>query len=161
MIPERELYDLYITQGLNTTQCAERCGVSNVTIGNWLRRYGIPARPRKKLPEPLYDRFVKSYRVAASGCWIWTKGYAGGRNGRYGMLRLPDGSAITAHRLSYALHKGPIPAGMYVCHSCDNPACCNPAHLWLGTNSDNQLDAVAKGRHRNNLPNRRAEMNLR
>lgn len=160
MIPKERLYNLYIVQGFNTTEIAEMCGVSNVSISNWLRRYGIPARPRKKLPEPIEDRFAASYRIDENGCWLWTKGRSGRR---YGQLRLPDGSALAAHRLSYEMHKGPIPEGMFVCHTCDVQHCVNPDHLWLGTNSDNINDCVAKGRHRCNLPssNRRAEMNLR
>ena len=53
---------------------------------------------------------------------------------------------MRAHRVAYALANNTWPGEMMVCHSCDNPACCNPAHLWLGTNSENQDDSVNKGR---------------
>lgn len=157
MIDRDELFALYYGEGLTTTQIGDRFEVTATTIQNWLRRRGIPAKPRKKMPEPIDQRFHNSYRVDDGGCWLWTKGRAGGR---YGQLRLPDGSALPAHRLSYELHKGPIPKGMLVCHTCDVMACVNPDHLWLGTNSDNIRDCVAKGRHRRSA-NYRAEANVR
>ncbi len=54
---------------------------------------------------------------------------------------------LGAHRLMWELAVSPIPSGMQVLHRCDNPACCNPAHLFLGTYSDNMRDREAKGRH--------------
>jgi hypothetical protein len=84
-------------------------------------------------------------RVDQSGeCWPWT-GATDHATG-YGRLQY-HGRQVTAHRLAFELTSGqPIPDGLYVCHSCDNPPCCNPAHLWLGTHTDNLHDSSVKGR---------------
>jgi hypothetical protein len=59
------------------------------------------------------------------------------------------GSVWKAHRVAWTLANGPIPAGMHVLHTCDNPPCCNPGHLWLGTQADNMADMARKGRTSN------------
>lgn len=81
-------------------------------------------------------------RGAADKCWP----YKGPKTPRgYGAITYLKKS-WRAHRLAWTLTKGPIPAGQVVCHKCDNPPCCNPAHLFLGTNGDNTRDAKRKGR---------------
>jgi len=92
------------------------------------------------LADKLSDRLVE----VESGCWE----FIGGRTGAgYGAVSLSHTKQIGAHILAYELEKGPIPSGMFVCHSCDNPPCCNPEHLFLGTYQDNKDDEVAKGRY--------------
>lgn len=82
-------------------------------------------------------------RVDRSGdCWLWT---ASKTARGYGKLRV-DGKQAYAHRVAYELTNGAIPDGLVICHHCDNPPCCNPAHLFMGTQGDNMRDRDAKGR---------------
>ena len=98
----------------------------------------------------LRERFESKYEaVTESGCWIWVaqtnaKGYGRLRN---------DGGSTYAHRISYQLYKGEVPGDMLVLHSCDNPTCVNPAHLRLGTNSDNMIDMYQRNRFPNQTLN--------
>ena len=75
-------------------------------------------------------------------CWDWTRGkdQAG-----YGIVLL-NGRRDRTHRIAWSLTRGDIPAGLFVCHHCDRPSCCNPNHLFLGSNSENIEDARRKGR---------------
>jgi len=88
--------------------------------------------------ETLFDYYERT----PAGCWEWTRGRF--RSG-YGAAYV-DGRQQVAHRVAYEIVKGPIPAGMYVCHRCDNPPCINPDHLWLGSHRENMHDAIRKGR---------------
>jgi hypothetical protein len=92
------------------------------------------------------DRFFKKVDKTTS-CWIWT--HSTNKFG-HGMFSF-QGKTLGAHRFSFQLHNGNISNGFYVCHSCDNPACVNPNHLWLGTASDNMQDMIKKGRQGKNL----------
>jgi hypothetical protein len=79
-----------------------------------------------------------------TGCHEWQRGKHKG----YGYFRDgARGSNVFAHRFAWERAHGPIPNGMHVCHRCDNPGCCNPEHLFLGTNNDNRQDSVRKERH--------------
>lgn len=88
-----------------------------------------------------------------SGCWLWTGETDGGGYGAYVIAkrRLSDGGyrreRVKAHRLSWQLHRGPIPDGLEVCHRCDVPGCVNPDHLFVGTHRVNMDDRNAKGRN--------------
>lgn len=76
-------------------------------------------------------------------CWNWT-GAKTDRN--YGVYAPLPGVLLRTHRVAYALHNGSIDDALFVCHTCDNPPCCNPKHLFLGTPKDNNHDMIKKGR---------------
>lgn len=79
---------------------------------------------------------------AKTGCWLWL----GSRHPTgYGQFSIKF-KKMLAHRYAWSLENGPVPEGLYVCHKCDNPPCCNPAHLFIGTQKDNLADMKAKGR---------------
>ena len=109
------------------------------------RKKGLPIMPTK---ERLLEHIVVNN---VTGCWEWV----GCKRRGYGHTIIgsrKDGTrkTIAAHRLSYLIFHGEIPAGMEICHKCDNPSCINPDHLFAGTRQDNIDDRERKGR--NNPP---------
>ena len=97
----------------------------------------------KQVIDRVLDRVV---RIPFSGCWIFT-----GATNEFGYGIVGTGGRGSpndrAHRITYRHFCGDIPAGMFVCHECDVPSCCNPNHLFLGTNQDNVNDMVRKKRN--------------
>lgn len=93
--------------------------------------------------EQLVARVKAKCVVTDSNCWV----YQGNRNALdYGQATFRN-ERWMVHRFMYSVLVGPIPDGKQACHSCDNPPCCNPAHIWLGSAKDNALDSKKKLRH--------------
>ena len=98
---------------------------------------------------PILDKLIQRYKSNGS-CWEWT---AGKDVNGYGRIWY-NGENQTAHTVAYSVFVGPIPNGMHLRHSCDNPCCINPAHLELGTHADNMKDKSVRRRiHGEKNPN--------
>lgn len=89
------------------------------------------------------NNFFNKIKIVGD-CWEWD---ASKNNHGYGLVVI-NYKIQTAHRFSYRLFKGEISDGLLVCHTCDNPSCVNPDHLFEGSMSDNIIDCVKKGRHK-------------
>jgi hypothetical protein len=86
-------------------------------------------------------RVAARLKVMPNGCHEW-QGYRMPKG--YGQISI-DGRLVLTHRIAYEAERGPIPDGLLVRHTCDNPPCCNPAHLVVGTVADNSADAIERG----------------
>ena len=105
--------------------------------------------------KPILDRLLAKLVISSSGCWE----FQGCRlKSGYGKISVTRSKPAFAHRVAYEQMVGPIEDGLFVLHRCDNPSCCRPDHLFLGTAKENWNDARAKGR---NFPTPQATPNYR
>lgn len=98
--------------------------------------------------------FESFWEADENGCHIWKGVLCGPSKNkafRYGRITV-NGKKILAHRYAWELKNGPIPAGLHALHKCDNPKCCNPDHIFLGTHKENMADMVRKGRSNKRPP---------
>ena len=138
-------------QSCQETKTCAACGIkilktSKCSAKQWgNKKYCSPlCKNRSKPVRQLKDRFLEKIKTAEGGCVEWQASKDG--HG-YGQMSCHKGaSPLKAHRVSYELFVGEIPHGMHVLHKCDNPACVNPEHLFLGTHKDNMEDMVLKNR---------------
>lgn len=108
------------------------------------QRLALKSRwPSQTLEDRFWEKVDKS-----GGCWIWT---ARKIPQGYGQFNIQKGLWEYAHRMAWCFKRGSIPLGQCVLHHCDNPACCNPNHLWLGTQAENMADKKKKGRAARNM----------
>jgi hypothetical protein len=131
--------------GIENAQIAARLGRSKDAVAQRASALKLP-----RFRRPLEERFwEKVARRALDECWPWLG--ARDRKGYGAFMMTGEGvrkHRVTASRLAYELAVGPIAEGLAVMHRCDNPPCCNPAHLVAGTIADNNRDMVVKGRHK-------------
>ena len=128
--------------------CICDCGNKKIVLSDSLRRNHTQSCGclrsifRENYDEDVKKKLLSSIKINENGCWEWQK--AKHRQG-YGHCPYKR-KCLLAHRVSWMVFKGNLPDDILVCHHCDNPPCINPDHLFLGTDKDNTLDHIKKGK---------------
>lgn len=139
MINKQQIVELR-NKGLTQQQISELLGCNASYVWLVLKEMGLTESKMSMTSIERLERRLKPNDE--SNCWEFQGAKT---NDGYGQIKI-DGINHRAHRLAYSLYVGEIPEGMLVCHRCDNPPCCNPDHLFLGSDADNTSDKVAKER---------------
>jgi hypothetical protein len=134
-------------EGFTLKEIGEVFSVSKQRIDQICHKFGFVEAPESPViphyREKHFRKLMTNYVVdPLKGCWEWQAVLS-----KEGYARISfDARSDYGHRVAYIVFKGKIPDGLCVCHTCDNPKCINPDHLWLGTHQQNMEDRDRKGR---------------
>ena len=137
--------------------CQCECGNEKIVSDYYLRMSPFAScgcllrKNNKDYDESIRNKIKNGIKIDSNNCWIWqgAKHLQGYGNIAY------RGKPLLVHRISWMIFKGEIPQGMKVCHKCDVTSCCNPEHLFLGSQKDNVKDGIDKGRYANRVLGKR------